>query len=160
GGNDATSGAPAPGIFFCNDGSYSDVISANISYTSGPLYVTAAYEWHHAVNRPSDIMGMFGLVGPLGALNTTGSNLLRIDNCVSTGMSTLASELCMQDVAEEDAAKSGAMYKFGTGTTVGAIVEHMTRYVPSDLDFQNERTRWGTWVFLSQQLTPVDSIHF
>jgi hypothetical protein len=66
----------------------------------------------------------------------------------------------MQDVADEDAAKIGAIYKFNTGTTVGALVEHMTRYVPGDLQFQNERTRWGTWAFLSQQLTPVDSIHF
>jgi hypothetical protein len=68
--------------------------------------------------------------------------------------------LCSQDVADEDAAKIGAIYKFNTGTTVGAIVEHMTRYVPGDLAFQNERTRWGTWAFLSQQLTPTDSIHF
>jgi hypothetical protein len=36
----------------------------------------------------------------------------------------------------------------------------MERDVPADLAFQNERTRWGTWAFLSQQLTPVDSVHF
>jgi hypothetical protein len=36
----------------------------------------------------------------------------------------------------------------------------MHRYVPADLDFQNERSRNGTWLFLSQQLTPIDSIHF
>jgi predicted porin len=160
GNNDPTSGAPAPGIFFCTDGSFSDLISANVSYTSGPFYITAAYEWHHAVNRQSDIQGMFGIVGPVGALNASGSNLVGNNNCASMGISTLASELCMQDVADEDAAKIGAIYKFNTGTTVGAIVEHMNRYVPSDLHFQNERTRWGTWAFLSQQLTPVDSIHF
>ena len=68
--------------------------------------------------------------------------------------------LCNQDVADEDAAKIGALYKFKeTGTTIGAIVEHMTRYVPGDLAFQNERTRWGTWSFLSQQMTPKDSVH-
>ena len=43
---------------------------------------------------------------------------------------------------------------------IGVIGEHMTRYVPADLDFQNERTRYGTWAFLSQQLTPTDSVHF
>jgi hypothetical protein len=68
--------------------------------------------------------------------------------------------ICSQDVADEWAAKIGALYKFDTGTTVGAIVEYMKREVPADLAFQNERTRWGTWVFLSQQLTPVDSVHF
>jgi hypothetical protein len=63
--------------------------------------------------------------------------------------------------ADEWAAKIGALYKFeSTGTTVGAIVEYMQRDVPADLAFQNERTRWGTWAFLSQQLTPVDSVHF
>jgi predicted porin len=153
GNNDPTSGAPVSGAgpFFCTDGSFSDLISANISYTSGPFYITAAYEWHHAVNRQSDVQAMLGIAPPL--VGTFG-------NCQTATISTLASELCMQDVADEDAAKIGAIYKFDTGTTVGAIVEHMNRYVPGDLQFQNERTRWGTWAFLSQQLTPVDSIHF
>ena len=83
------------------------------------------------------------------------------DNCQDAATKRFQSTLCIQDVADEDAAKIGALYKFQvTGTTVGAIVEHMTRYVPGDLAFQNERTRWGTWAFLSQQLTPVDSVHF
>jgi predicted porin len=130
---------------FCTDGSFSDLVSANINYTSGGFYATAAYEWHHATNRRGDIEGMFALV--------TG--------CQDPAATTFTSTLCMQDVADEDAAKIGALYRFeSTGTTVGAIVEHMTRYVPGDLAFQNERTRWGTWAFLSQQLTPVDSVHF
>ena len=153
GNNDPTSGAPAgPGSFYCTDGSFSDLVSANISYTNGGLYVTAAYEWHHAVNRQSDVQGMFGIVPPpvVGVFG----------NCQNGAATTFTSTLCMQDVADEDAAKIGALYKFNTGTTVGAIVEHMTRYVPGDLQFQNERTRWGTWAFVSQQLTPVDSVHF
>jgi predicted porin len=149
GNNDPTSGGDLP--TFCNDGSFSDVVSTNISYTSGPLYVTAAYEWHHAVNRQSDITGMYGITPAfVGTFN----------NCANAGATPFTSQLCMQDVADEDAAKIGAIYKFNTGTTVGAIVEHMNRYVPADLEFQNERTRWGTWAFLSQTLTPVDSIHF
>jgi predicted porin len=138
GGNDPTSGGLPPR---CEDGSYSDVISANISYTSGGFYATAAYEWHHAVNRRSDVEGIFG-----------------VTNCAAGDL--FQSTVCMQDVADEDAAKIGILYKFDTGTTIGAIGEHMNRYVPSDLAFQNERTRWGTWVFLSQQFTPVDSVHF
>src|SRR6516225_275216 len=71
GNNDPTSGAPAGfGSFYCTDGSFSDLISANVSYTSGGFYVTASYEWHHAVNRQSDIQGMFGIVsGPGGTTN-------------------------------------------------------------------------------------------
>jgi len=146
GGNDPTSGGDLP--VACNDGSFSDLVSGNISYTNGGFYATAAYEWHHAVNRQSDITGMFGL----SDCNTA----------VAPGViDSFESTLCKQDVADEDAAKVGALYNFkATGTTIGGIVEHMTRYVPADLDFQNERTRWGTWAFLSQKLTPTDSIHF
>ena len=38
------------------------------------------------------------------------------------------------------------------------MVEYMERDVPADLQFQNERTRWGTWAFLTQQLNPTDSV--
>jgi predicted porin len=141
GNNDPTSGGAVPP--FCTDGSFSDLVSANLSYTVGSFYATAAGEWHHAVNRQGDIEGMFAI--PSGCLSAA---------------DTLQSVLCSQDVADEWAAKLGALYKFDTGTTVGAIVEYMKREVPADLAFQNERTRWGTWVFLSQQLTPVDSVHF
>jgi predicted porin len=140
GGNDPTSGADLP--VACNDGSFSDLFSGNISYTNGGFYATAAYEWHHAVNRQSDITAMFG--------GTT----------CATNPDPFSQGLCNQDVADEDAAKVAALYNFKeTGTTIGGIVEHMTRYVPADLDFQNERTRWGTWLFVSQQLSPTDSVH-
>ena len=139
GGNDPTSGADTPPA--CNDGSFSDLLSGNISYTAGGFYATAAYEWHHAVNRQSDITGMFG--------GTT----------CATNPDLFSQTICNQDVADEDAAKIGALYTFKeTGTTIGAIVEHMTRYVPQDLQFQNERSRWGTWAFLTQQLNPTDSV--
>src|SRR5215475_12472575 len=75
---------------------------------------------------------------------------------LGTGLPTLFS----QDVADEDAFKAGALYRFPTKTTVGGIFESMHRYVPGDLAFQNERQRNGTWLFVSQDITPVDSIHF
>jgi hypothetical protein len=154
GNNDPTSGNPANGIFFCADGAFSDLVSTNVSYTSGGFYATAAYEWHHAVNRQSDIQGMFGIGATPPLVGVFG-------NCQDSATTTFQSILCSQDVADEDAAKIGALYRFeSTGTTIGGIVEHLTRYVPGDLQFQNERTRWGTWAFVSQQLTPVDSIHF
>jgi predicted porin len=142
GNNDPTSGADWPPS--CNDGSFSDLASANISYTAGGFYATASYEWHHAVNRQSDITAIYGVAGPaLPVVLPT----------------TFGQTIYNQDVADEDAAKIGALYKFkSTGTTIGAIVEHMDRYVPADLDFQNERTRWGTWAFLTQELAPTDSV--
>jgi predicted porin len=149
GGNDPTSGGDQPPR--CNDGSFSDLISANLSYTNGPFYITGAGEWHHAVNRSSDIStGIYGLT-PVFPPN--------FESGCST---TLCQQLFNEDTeADEWAAKIGALYKFESwGTTVGAIVEYMKREVPADLAFQNERTRWGTWAFLSQQLTPVDSVHF
>ncbi|MGA2892516.1 MAG: porin [Xanthobacteraceae bacterium] len=147
GGNDPTSGGDNPPT--CNDGSFSDLASGNISYSNGGFYATAAYEWHHAVNRQSDITGMFGP----GITFPTTSPVVLPD--------AYSQMLYSQDVADEDAAKVGALYKFKeTGTIVGGIVEHMTRYVPADLVFQNERTRWGTWAFVSQEINPTDSIHF
>jgi predicted porin len=142
GGNDPTSGADNPPA--CNDGSFSDLISANLSYTNGGFYATGASEWHHAVNRQSDITAMFG--------PGLGSSLpVVLPDAYSQ-------TLFNQDVADEWAAKIGALYKFATGTTIGAIAEYMQRDVPAALQFQNERTRWGTWAFLTQQLNPTDTV--
>jgi predicted porin len=123
----------------CNDGAFSDAISTNLSYTNGPFYATAAYERHFKVNRQSDITGIFG---------------------PTSGMTTTQLDLFNGDVADEDAFKIGALYRFPTKTTVGGIFERFHRYVPGELEFQNERQRNGTWLFVSQELTPDDSIHF
>ena len=72
----------------------------------------------------------------------------------------LAQQQCLEDTANEDAAKIAVMYKFPTKTTVGIIGERLHRYVPADLDFQNERTRYGTWLVVSQEVTTADSLHF
>ena len=138
GGNIPGSGGTFP--VACNDGAFSNAISTNLSYTNGPFYATAAYERHFKVNRQSDITGMFGFT-PAAATPT----VLGLFN---------------DDVADEDAFKVGALYRFPTKTTIGGIFESMHRYVPADLAFQNERQRNGTWLFVSQDLTPQDSIHF
>ena len=146
GGNDPTSGGDNPPL--CNDGSFSDLISTNISYTNGGFYGTAAGEWHHAVNRQSDITGMYGLG-------------ITVPPTAPVFPDVYSQTLYNQDVADEWAVKAGALYKFKeTGTTVGAIVEYMERDVPADLQFQNERTRFGTWAFLTQEVTKVDSVSF
>jgi predicted porin len=129
-------GTSAGGPIACNDGAFSDAVSADIVYSEGPLYVVAAYERHMKVNRSSDILGQF-----------------------SAGLATpLAQKLFAQDTADEDAVKLGAQYAFPFGTTVSGIVERMHRYVPGDLEFQNERQRWGTWLAISHKLTDKDTI--
>jgi predicted porin len=148
GGNDPTSGANP--LVTCSDGGFSNAVSTNLSYTNGPLYITGAYEWHEKVNRSSDIAGMYGLAPVVGAAEP---------NCASI-IQPLGQQLCNDDVANEDAMKLGIMYTFPTKTTVGVIGERMHRYVPADLDFQNERTRYGTWLVVSQEMSPADSLHF
>ena len=152
GGNDPTSGGLFPNG--CNDGSYSAAISTNLSYTNGPFYATVAYERHYNVNRQSDLSGIYG-VG--SAVNNVPTFTL-----VTNGSFPNATQLAAfnADVADEDAFKVAALYTFATKTTVGGIFEMMHRYVPALIQFQNERTRNGTWAFLTQELTPVDSISF
>lgn len=124
----------------CSDGSFGDAVSASLVYDRGPLYAVAAYERHFQVNRSSDI-------GQLGG--------------GGVGIYANAPYFLIQgDTADEDAAKIGVQYKFKTGTTVSGIVESMHRYVPDYLAFQNERTRFGTWLAVEQELTPVDHVAF
>jgi len=144
GGNDPNSGANP--LASCSDGAFSNAVSTNLSFTHGPLYMTAAYEFHQDVNRSSDIAGAYFTGAPFA-------------NCAAL-TTPLGQQLCAEDTANEDAMKLGIMYTFPTKTTVGVIGERMHRYVPADLDFQNERTRYGTWLVVSQELSPVDSLHF
>ena len=153
GGNDPTSGGNP--LISCSDGAWNNVVSANLSYTNGPLYMTAAGEWHQSVNRQSDLAGAYGV--PLTFTTQNCSAFLTAPGAVDGG---IAQQQCANDVANEWAAKAGIMYQFATKTTVGAVVEYMHRDVPADLAFQNERTRWGTWLVVSQELTPLDSVYF
>ena len=134
GGNIPGSGGITP--LTCSDGSFGTATSASIAYTKGPLYLTGAYERHEGVNRSSDITGLY----PSG---NAYSQLLEA-----------------QDVAAEDAGKVAVLYNFPSKTSVGAIFETLHRYVPADLEFQNERQRQGTWLVASQKLSPKVSAHF
>jgi outer membrane murein-binding lipoprotein Lpp len=153
GGNDPNSGANP--LASCSDGAFNNVVSTSLSYTNGPLYMTAAYEYHQKVNRSSDLAGAYG-IGPGGSTQDC-SAFLGPSTAVNP---TLAQQQCIEDTASEDAAKLGIMYHFPSKTTVGVIGERMHRYVPADLAFQNERSRYGTWLVVSQELTPADSLHF
>jgi predicted porin len=133
GGNVPGSGGITP--VTCSDGSFSDAVSASLSYTHGPLFLTAAYERHMKVNRSSDITGIYGSGNAASVV------------------------LAAQDVADEDAAKIGIQYSLPNKATLSGILESLHRYVPSDLEFQNERQRMGTWFVFSQPLSRVTSIH-
>jgi predicted porin len=148
GGNDPLSGGLFPQG--CNDGAFSNVISTNLSYTNGPFYATVAYERHFKVNRQSDVSGIYAV----GAPGLPASQI--------APLFPNATQLAVYngDVADEDAFKVAVLYTFQTKTTVGGIFEMMHRYVPLIDQFQNERTRNGTWAFLTQELTPADSVSF
>lgn len=132
GGNVPGSGALPPD---CNDGSWGGVYSVSGSYTTGPLYLTAAYELHSKVNRTSDTIGFptTPAADPYGDPN---------------------------DVADESAAKIGVQYVLPTKTTISAIAESMRRDVPQYLMYQNERQRTGTWLAVSQVVDARDTVSF
>ena len=124
----------------CTDGAFGNAFSANVSYGGGrdPLLLTAAYEWHQGVNRTGDLNG----------------------DTLGDGVSNIPYSYVAADVADEWAAKVGALYRFSaTGTTVGAIYEKLVRDVPTFLQYQNERTRNGSWVVVSQDLGLGNVVH-
>jgi predicted porin len=131
GGDIPGSGGSVP--FACNDGGFSDAVSASLTYTKDPLYIVAAYERHMKVNRQSDLTGVYANV-PTAYYNA--------------------------DVADEDAAKAGIQYTFMKRTVVSAIYENFHRYVPYFLEFQNERQRQGSWLAATQGIGLADSISF
>jgi predicted porin len=134
GGNIPGSGGISP--VTCSDGSFGTATSASLSFTKGAFYVTSAYERHNNVNRSSDITGLYASANAYSQM------------------------LVAQDIADEDAGKIAMMYAFPTKTTLGGIFETMHRYVPADLQFQNERQRLGTWLVASQKLGHNYSAHF
>ena len=129
GGNIPGSGGSTP--YACNDGSFSDAVSASVAYTREPLYLTAAYERHQKVNRSSDLVGQYATVPP-GYMEA--------------------------DTADEDAAKAGIQYTIHGKSTLSVIFESLHRYVPDFLAFQNERQRTGYWLAFTQVLSKRDSV--
>lgn len=120
----------------CVDGSYNNVFSAAALYSAGPLYLVAAYELHTAVNRIGDEAAS----GPVSymAANPT------------------AAPGSIVGLADERAWKAGIQYKLGS-TTIDALYENMHRNAP--LSQFNERQRYGTWLALTQKVTPADDIN-
>ena len=118
----------------CNDGAFSNNLSAAVTYTNGPLYAIAAYEHHAKVNRTGDEGGssVFG-VPPPGSVG----------------------------IADESAFEAGVQYELKpTRTTASFLYENLKRYAPAAPAF-NERTRpLGTWLAVVQKITPADDLNF
>ncbi len=68
-------------------------------------------------------------------------------------------DLDPRDVGDESAYKVGGQFKFPSATTVNVLWERTRRNIPSDLAFQNERTRPNaTWLAVTQEFTTKDSV--
>ncbi len=110
----------------CTDGGYGDAYSASLTWEMAGFYTVVAYELHKRVNRTSDL----ATLGATGTLEGYDAN----------------------DIADEDAAKVGVQYTAPWGTTVGGILERMTRRLPAYLEVQDERSRLGWWLTASQKI--------
>jgi predicted porin len=158
----------------CNDASFSDAVSGNLSYTREPLYVTVAYERHMKVNRQGDVAAIYAayptnypLTSPITISSGTDPSTLPtgytgqatvIPNS-SLGSFYVPTAIYNADVADEDAAKVGIQYGlFNKKTIVSAIFEDLHRYMPGYMQFQNERSRLGSWLSGTQAIGAYDSL--
>lgn len=69
---------PDPGSTLCNDGAFTNAYSIAVNYENGPLFATASYERHQAVDRTSDNGGVVAdeSAGKVGLSYTFGGNKL------------------------------------------------------------------------------------
>jgi len=160
GGNEPGSGNL---LLNCDDGGFGDAYSGDIEFEKWGWYATVAYERHRDVNRNSDGIGSNNPI--YGYLQATNSPLLDFNtfNALSAefpGYAAVATPPYLTDIADESAFKIGAQYTFPFGLAVSYIWEEMHRYLPQDLEFQNERQRMGSWFALSQDLDSRDNVSF
>ena len=145
----------------CDDGGYGNAFSLDFKYETKSLYVTAAYEMHKDVNRNSDGIGANnpfynpadGTVVDLVTFNTLAAEF-------PTSFGPGASPPYLNDIGDEAAYKFGVQYIFDTGTTVSGIFERMTRKIPANLTFQNERQRNGFWFAVTQDIDTDSNVSF
>ncbi|MEA3151118.1 MAG: hypothetical protein QOD56_2057, partial [Gammaproteobacteria bacterium] len=148
----------------CDDGGFDNAYSVDLKYEQGPIYITAAYELHKAVNRNSDGVGAGApMYNYLLSLGDSGSPLLNWGAYDAFAAeypqaAPFGTPEYTTDVANEAAFKVGAQYTFDFGLAVSAIYEDMRRYLPANMQFQNERQRNGFWFALSQDFSPKDNV--
>jgi len=150
----------------CDDGGFGSAYSADIKFEYGGWYATAAWELHHDVNRNSDgiganspyynyLVGLGNGVSPLldwgtynGYLGEYGAAFVAANGFTPPYLT---------DVVDEWAVKGGLQYTFDFGLTVSGLYEWLRRSLPAELEFQDERTRMGTWFAASYDFSPRDN---
>ena len=148
----------------CDDGGFDNAYSVDLKYEQGPVYVTAAYELHKAVNRNSDgigsnspiygyYVGLGDKVSPLLDWASYDAFAAEYPNAAPAGTPGYTT-----DIGNESAFKVGVQYTFDFGLAVSGIYEDMRRYIPAALNFQDERQRHGLWFALSEDFSPNDNV--
>jgi predicted porin len=131
----------------CSDGGFTNAFSADVHYEAHNFYVVGAYEWHDNVNRNSDGIGSNNYQYVIFA--AANPNLVESANNNPEGLPPSGLGSYIGDVGDEWAAKAGVLYHFPGGFTVGGIYEWLRRQLPAYYEFQNERSRDGSWIFAS-----------
>ena len=150
----------------CDDGAFGTAWSADLKFEYGGWYATVAYELHKDVNRNSDgigsnspyygyLMGLGNGVSPLLDWNTYNQYVAEYGQQYINA-NGFTPEFA-NDVANESAFKSGLMYTWDFGLSIGTIYEYLKRFVPADLQWQNERTRDGWWFVATQDIGEADN---
>jgi hypothetical protein len=151
----------------CDDGGFGTAWSADVKFELAGLYVTAAYELHKDVNRNSDgvgannpnygyLVGLGNGVSPL--LNWNQYNAMVAEYGPDYIAANGYTPEYASDIADEKAFKTGIMYTFDFGLSLGTVYEWLWRDLPANLEFQNERQRNGWWFVLSQDIFSTDNI--
>jgi len=184
GGQSNCNGGNVPGsgnlLDICDDGGFDNAYSLDLKYETKQLYLTAAYELHKNVNRNSDGIGSNSPIYAQMWLNNSPFLNIPLYNFIASAFGATApcalggggggtpggnyycnnaSPEFVGDIGDEAAYKVGAQYIFDMGLTVSAIFERMTRQMPAQLQWANERQRNGTWLALTQELGPSDNIN-
>jgi predicted porin len=150
----------------CDDGGFGTAYSADLKFETGGFYSTVAWELHHNVNRNSDGIGanapgygnLVNLgqdVSPLLDWNQYDLYAAQYPTIVTAGNGFTPPYLT--DIGDEWALKAGVQYTFDFGLAISGIYEWMKRDLPPELQFQNERTRMGTWFAASYDFSPKDN---
>lgn len=134
----------------CDDGGFSDALSADVRFEFAGFYLVGAMEWHDRVNRNSDGIGSNNPYYGSYAAAYPGNVISATNN--PQGLPASALGAYTDDIAPEWAGKVGLQYAFPFGLTVSGIFEILRRPLPDRLAFQNERQRNGTWLAASQKI--------
>jgi predicted porin len=146
----------------CDDGGFDDAFSVDVKFESGPIYATAAYEWHHNVNRNSDGIGSnHPIYGYLQSINSPAldfATFAALSAEFPTSFGAGASPPYLTDIGNETAFKAGVQYTFPFGLALSGIYEYLHRSLPRVLEFQNERQRNGIWFAATQDIFSKDNV--